>query len=426
MLGALSHRHKRVQYFRSRARPTADDCIQEITGLPGRHLDGWLMSPNILREVFLRGARHADLAIVEGSLDENAPAVDLRRADRPGRLAPIVEALNFASVAIIPAQPFQEFHLPALPREVEAIILDGVNEPEQFGCLKRAVEMLSGRPVIAAVDAIPSAREAIRSHDPREVHRAVVALSQSFQRYADFGAIFRLANSRPLPEATTGVGSLGRNARYRVAYAHDAAFGGYFPDTLETLETLGAELVEFSPLRDEHLPEGVDLVLIGCGTPDLHANALAANLSLMTELRCHVCQGRRIYSEGGGTAYLGRSMILEGKRVPGVGIFPFDAEFRANPPGPTPVSRTLLRANWLGPRGTTVRGYRSGRWRLHPAPESEDCPARSGPLTAAHDMYFRYNAVGSLIHLHLASLPEVVAAFARVPIAPAGVIRAKV
>ena len=412
MLSGLASRQWRVQHFRSRARPIGDDCLRRVTGLPGRHLDGWLMSCETLREVFVRGCRHADLAVVEGTLDENAVPIDLRLPDRPGRLAPIVRALDLPRIAVIPAQPADSFHLPPLPRDIDAAILDGLDDPESYGRLRCAVQRLLGRPVIGAVEALPGARAALRAAHPGDVTAALGELGESFLRFADLDALNRLANSRPLPEFPPDRPTFG-GGRFRVAYAHDAAFGGYFPDTLETLEALGADLVEFSPLRDEALPEGADLVLIGCGVPDHFADALAANLSLTAAIRSHVCKGRRVYSEGGGTAYLGRSLILGDRRVAGVGLFPFDAELRVNPTGPTPVSRTLQRPAWLGPRGTEVRGYRSGRWRLRPAPEPNDCPARSGPLTAAHDMYFRYNAVGSLIHLHLASLPEVVAAFAR-------------
>ena len=153
-------------------------------------------------------------------------------------------------------------------------------------------------------------------------------------------------------------------------------------------------------------------MILGCGYPDRYADALAANLSLIADLSAHVCRGHRIYAEGGGTAYLGRSLILEGRQVPGAGILPFHAELRTNPTGPTPVTRTLIQDGWLGQKGTTVRGYRSGRWRLRPTAEPDDCPTRSGPLTCQRDVYFRHHAIGSLIHLHLAALPEVVAAFA--------------
>ena len=197
-----------------------------------------------------------------------------------------------------------------------------------------------------------------------------------------------------------------------MAYAQDEAFGAYFPDTLESLESLGAELVEFSPIRDERLPGEVDLVMIGCGFPDLHAEALSQNLSLIAELRGHVCRGQRIYSEGGGTAYLGRSMVIGDRRIPGAGILPFDAELLTNPAPPSPVSRILTRDCWLGSRGTEVRGYKSGRWKLVPGADPLDCPGCFGSLTAQDDVYFRHHAVGGLIHLHLAAMPEVVAAFA--------------
>ena len=157
---------------------------------------------------------------------------------------------------------------------------------------------------------------------------------------------------------------------FRVAYAQDEAFGRYFPDTLEALEALGADLVEFSPLRDERLPDGVDLAMIGCGYPDHHADLLASNVSMIASLREHVCRGRRIYSEGGGTAYLGRRMIIDGRRLPGAGILPFDAELSPDPTPPAPVTRDLAARLLAGPR-------RNRRPRLQERPLAFDSERRA-------------------------------------------------
>ena len=275
------------------------------------------------------------------------------------------------------------------------------------------VSLTMRRPVIGAVEALPEVRAALRQ-TPRDCplpEDLLERLGASFLKFADLGALRALALSRPFPRPADDPPPCTAR-RFRVAYAQDEAFGAYFPDTLEALEALGAELVEFSPLRDESLPEAIDLVMIGCGFPDDHADELAENLSLIGALRQHVCRGQRIYSEGGGTAYLGRSMIINGRPVRGAGILPFDAELLPNPSAPTPVSRTLIRDGWLGPKGTTVRGYRSGRWRLIPGADPLDCPSCFGPMTAEGDFFQHHHAVGGLMHLHLGALPEVVKAFA--------------
>ena len=127
-------------------------------------------------------------------------------------------------------------------------------------------------------------------------------LAHHFLRHADLQAFGELARSRPFPEPVNRFCACGLAdccQCFRVAYAEDEAFGRYFPDTFEALEALGADLVEFSPIRDEALPQGVNLVMIGCGLPDLYAEKLAANLSMMAALRQHVCRGNRIYAEGG-------------------------------------------------------------------------------------------------------------------------------
>ena len=70
MLAGLTQRHSRVQHFRTRACPTVTEAVGQVTGLPGRHIDAWLMPPDLCRGLFARGARSAELAVVEGTLDE--------------------------------------------------------------------------------------------------------------------------------------------------------------------------------------------------------------------------------------------------------------------------------------------------------------------------------------------------------------------
>jgi cobyrinic acid a,c-diamide synthase len=408
-LAGLTERRWRVQHFRSWACPTVTEVVGQVTGLAGRHLDAWLMPENICRHLFMQGAQGADLALVEGTLGEpgrTSPAA-------PGGLRPLVERLDLPVVAVVPCPSWEGFHLPRLAEPADAIVLDGLEDPADFERFRTMLELVTRRPVLGAIEALPELRAALRQA-PRErplPEDLVRRLGASFLHFADLGTIQALARSRPFSWTAHDPNRLGRR-RFRVAYAQDEAFGAYFPDTLETLESLGADLVEFSPIRDEALPEAVDLVMIGCGFPDRYADALAENLSLIAALRSHVCRGQRIYSEGGGTAYLGRSMILERRRVRGAGILPFDAELLPILEPPLPVERTLIRDCWLGPKGTLVRGYKSSRWRLRPGADPLDCPNCFGALTAQDDAFYHHHAVGSLIHLHLGAFPEAVTAFA--------------
>ena len=425
LLAAMAERGLRVQHFRARACPLGMRAIGAITGLPGRHLDAWLMPPAVCRSVFDRGSRSAELAVIEGTIEPPLP-----RAERiidpsscesacrsPGDLRPIAQAIDAPIVVAVPCDRLDHFHLPRLPSGVEAVILDGIEDPRAFSTLRRMVELVCRRPVLGALEAMPKVREALgeaRRDDPIDPD-LLAALAASLRRFSDIDALIELAGSRPMPTADPSVlpaHPSSPSRRLKVAYAHDEVFGGYFPDTLETLEALGAAFVEFSPLNDGDLPPGVDLVMVGCGFPDRYADRLAENACMTSALRSWVCRGRPLYAEGGGCAYLGRLLRLGDRTVPGVGVLPFVADLLANPERPEPVERRLTQGAWLGPAGTVVRGYHANRWRLLPAPEPDDCPDRSGFLTAERDFCFRRNAVGSLVHLHLAALPQVVSAFA--------------
>jgi cobyrinic acid a,c-diamide synthase len=418
MLAGLTQHRWRVQHFRARACPTATEVVGQVTGLPDRHLDSWLMPDEVCRGLFARSALTSEIAIVEGTLEEPLPAVSMTTCDCPGALKPIAQALDLPVVAVVSCRESSGdlFHLPRLPDGVDAVLLDEVDDRATIPRLKRLFELAVGLPVIGAIKTAPDIRSALEHLpcDCRLPGELIEALGHAFLEHADIDAIERLARARTFPEPLEMAWlprKERRPRRFRVAYARDEAFGRYFPDTLDALETLGADLIEFSPVGDESLPENVDLVMIGCGMPDQQADELAANVSMIAALRAHVCLGRRIYSEGGGTAYLGRRMLIDGRPVSGAGIYAFDAELRSDPKPPTPVARVLLHDSWIGSRGTTVRGYRSNRWNLIPSVEQFECPACFGTLSAEADWFYHHHAVGSLLHLHLGALPQVVSAF---------------
>jgi cobyrinic acid a,c-diamide synthase len=387
--------------------------VEEVTGLPGRHLDHWLMPPEVCREALQRGLRRADLAVVEGTLD--LPPVSCERTPYagPGPLADLIEPLGLPVVAVLPCPDPDTCHLSFRGVQADAILLDGLTDPSRFATIRSFVELATRTPVLGAVEELPALRQRLRDRGDRDsIDLAdIERLAASFRRFVDLDCLRALGDRAPAANAAPP-GRRGPFHRFRVAFAMDEAFCGYDPDTLENLEALGAELVEFSPLADEALPAGVELVLIGCGYPERYASALAANFSLVASLKQHVCRGLRIVAEGGGAAYLARYMVVGGEVIPGAAILPVDASLRSQARGPVPVQRSLAQSCWLGQRGTLLRGYRTGRWSFRPAPDPGDCPTRSGFLNAQRDLCFRHHAIGSLIHLHLGALPEVVRALA--------------
>ncbi len=412
ILAGLRYAALRVQLFRSRAHPLNTTRVNQLAGMPCRHLDSWLMPPALCRQILDHGCAQADLVIVAGALDEAESPTSADTWDAPGRLDDLVETLDLPVIALLPCSSLADLRLPRLHPRVRGLILDGLVGKHQFLTIKTVVEQALKRPVLGAIHDMPATRRRLAETAPQEPldPEVVDQMARSFLGHVDVGLLRDLG--RPLrPLTRPALTSTPR--RFRVAYAMDDAFGAYFPDTLETLEGLGAELVDFSPLRDESLPRDIDLVIIGCGSPERHLAELVQNVSLHASLRHHVCRGKRIYAEGGGMAYLSRSMIVDGVRYPSAGILANDAVLRATPCRPRPVTRILNRDSWLGVRGTPIRGYRSDRWELHPAPDPGDCPARSGGLTSEQDLVFRHHAIGSLVHLHLGALPEVVRAFAQ-------------
>ena len=94
----------------------------------------------------------------------------------------------------------------------------------------------------------------------------------------------------------------------RIAVARDEAFCFYYKDNLDLLERLGCELVEFSPLRDEKLPDKISGLILGGGYPELYGKQLSENQSMLDSIRMALKRKLPCLAECGGFMYLHEEM----------------------------------------------------------------------------------------------------------------------
>jgi cobyrinic acid a,c-diamide synthase len=197
----------------------------------------------------------------------------------------------------------------------------------------------------------------------------------------------------------------------RIAVARDEAFCFCYPDNLELLQGAGAELVFFSPLHDQALPPEIDGLYLPGGYPELHAGELSENVSLLREIREAGAAGLPIYAECGGFMLLAES--IDGRAM--VGLFPGAARMlpRRKALGYRQVELTA--DSLLGPAGTVACGHEFHYSEMTLPEEVSRIYrlSRRGGEDLGLEGYCRGNVLGSYVHLHFGSNPQLAENFVR-------------
>jgi cobyrinic acid a,c-diamide synthase len=220
-------------------------------------------------------------------------------------------------------------------------------------------------------------------------------------------ALARSCSELPIAAPQPVVRNHGRTVR--IGVAQDQAFCFYYPDNLELLEAEGAELVKFSPLNDQVLPD-VDMLYLGGGYPELHGERLAHNVTMRAAIRKFAERSGAIYAECGGMMYLTQAIRdFAGTSHEMVGLFPAEAVMRK--PGLTLGYRAveLSRDCILGSSGTIVRGHEFHNSTLvSKGGLNYTCALRDAQgLSKGPDGLVAGNVVALYTHLHFASQPQI-------------------
>ena len=378
LLSCLARRGLRVQSFK--VGPDYIDPMfhKYVTNRACRNLDPVLTSESYVKECFDYYSNLTDYALVEGVMGlfdgvQTPPLpLPLLRGGVNEEQTSLKGAVNdFASTAHIA----RLLNLPVLfvvdcsrlsgsvaaivhgyrsfDKEVEiaGVILNRVGSDRHLSLLKNSLESLQ-IPIFGVMKRQDSIKISDRhlglvpTAELPELNQLIDKLVNLGESCFDWESLLPLLLSRKQKKGTRGWGD-GETRRWgdkgtrgqgdkekiswgsstiKIAVAYDKSFNFYYQDNFDLLESLGAELVFWSPLEDTELPKDIRGMYFGGGFPEVFAQQLAENSSARDSVKAAILSGMPTIAECGGLMYLCEEIVdMTGKSWEMVGVLPTKA-----------------------------------------------------------------------------------------------------
>ncbi len=422
IIGALVKRGLKVQPFKAGPDYIDPSYHTQVAGRPSRNLDTWMLPQESVIEIFNHACVDNDIAVVEGVMglydghsgdNETGSTAELAKTLRLPVIL-VVDASRVArSIAAI-ALGYKQFD-PAL--KLAGIIFNGIGSESHYQMCRDAVIQATD---LAVLGYLPRRPELTLP----ERHLGLVPMAESpaaqdyfnelttqIETTIDLDGALEIASGAAAPIIKPSLFPEDeRPKEIRIAVAQDKAFSFYYQDNLDLLEAWGAEIIPFSPIKDNELPSDIDGIYFGGGFPEMYVEELAKNTSIMSSITEAASRGVPIYGECGGLMYLGRSLRdFEGRQHRMIGVLPIDS--RLDNTRLTLGYRTI-RALADGPllkQGDEVRGHEFHRSKLDREPNEE--AAYLILEQNRHEGFQFGNILASYIHVHFAAQPELAQRF---------------
>ncbi|MGL4602557.1 MAG: cobyrinate a,c-diamide synthase [Iodobacter sp.] len=367
------------------------------SGNPVDNLDLWLTGEELCRQMLAEAAQDADIILIEavmGLFDGEPSAAELAtRLGVPvlaiidaGAMAQTFGALAFGLAHYRPDLPFYGVLANKVAGERHAQMLQESAPAEHWqGWLGKHSALPERHLGLVLPDEIADLDQKLDALADALASQPIAALPPAINHA-----------SPPLPEFPQYL------AGQKIAVARDAAFCFIYPANLTCLTKMGAELVFFSPLAHDPLPDADSLWLPG-GYPELHTARLSSHPTMAADLQNWHHAGKPIFAECGGMLALTRSLTLaDGSSHPMWGLLDAEATMQ------TRLSALGMQAFDLGAgelRGHTFH-YSTLNSPLQPLLHATPC--RTGSKGEA--IYRQGSLTASYVHAWMMSHPAASAA----------------
>lgn len=411
---ALARYHRdlgrKVRVFKMGPDYLDPQILEQASGHPVTQLDLWMAGVEYCRHQFYLAAKSADLILVEGAMglfDGEPSSADL--ATTFGiPVALVMDVKGMAQTAAAVALGLASYRDDV---EFYGFIANNCGTERHAQLIRDALD--SRMPLLANLARDPEVALPERHLGLVQANEVRDELEQRFnlgkawlgeQSICDLPKAIAFESQHIEPPKPLLAGT-------KIGIAKDAAFSFIYTANTALLEAMGAQISYFSPLKDERLPK-VDALWFAGGYPELHAQELAENSTMLDDIREFNAKNKPILAECGGFLYCLEELTdLNEVTHEMLGILAGQGAMRGKR-GCQGMQAAML------PEGE-IRAHAHHRSRSHNTPSPIAYGKRQRHPAPGESIYRQAGLTASYLHLFFPSNPEAVAKIFTRPKAPA-------
>ena len=400
--------------------------LSKAAGRSCYNLDTFLCTPPIVKQSYQENSKHCDIAVIEG----NRGLYDGIDTDGSTSTAELAKLMKLPVLLVLDCTKSTRTMAALLMGcmkfdpdiKICGVILNRIAGKRHEGKVRANIEKFCNIPVFGSVPKL-------KSKDFPERHMGLVTSEEHIFSDQAIKAVLKVARDNidldGLYEAVTGeyystdseaivhadfseVKST-QSESVTIGIIRDSAFQFYYPDNIDALKNLGADIVFISPLLEESIPD-VHAIYMGGGFPETHAPQLAGNKAFRDNLRKLSLNGLPIYAECGGLIFLGQSIRLGDQNFPMSGILPIKFGLSKRPQGHGYTKVEVVNENPFFKKGEILKGHEFRYSSIMDIDYQDHEMAfkmeRGKGILDKKDGFFKNNTFGTYTHIHALGSPS--------------------
>ena len=344
LLRALKRRGLKAQPYKCGSEFMDAQLLTIASDNESVNLDAWMATNTHVQYLYNKYGEQAEACVVEGAggLFDGYRRMQGSSAEMAGLLnLPVVLLVNARVVGYSVAPVIYGFKHFYAGVSVVGVVFNQVSSPAHFlrlreACADAGVDCLGYLPVMESCK-LPSRHSAISLANRRALDEISNLMADQMEQTIDVNRLLsRCSRSFPCQYTLPYSSDVESDfyalpmRKLKIAIARDPAFCFTYRENVSKLAKVG-NIIHFSPLYGYELPEA-DLVYLPGGYPELFARQLHRRHKMMEALKEYAEKGGKILAEGGGMAFLGRTLKSRenGTAYPMSDILPFDFALSAS------------------------------------------------------------------------------------------------